>query len=289
MGTLKKLFIPVAAIATLFAVTGCSDVKPDRAKNIQDNLISESIERGEGIKDFRLIGTEVDKVGFVFDVNFNGVAKLDNGSQAFTSFTYQAPSTYFEKLTKRSAATNVYDVFDKVVEDLDYTVCTISPVTDIKYINSTFVHNAPSPFEKYGIKKGIVYNLSTPTFNEENNEVSFDVRTLMDVRKVKFVADAGIGFNLISLHFTLGLGVTLRACEGTFVTDDTYKFITDAQTFEQMKEDNSLVYSYVADAIQAKDNDKISAARNTTNYVTYDAADMLTYFDMGKVAEEYSI
>lgn len=288
MSSLKKILIPAAALATIFMATGCSEVEVNRADQLTENLMSEAVRREEGIKDFKLIGTEVDKVGFEFDVNMNGVAKLDNGGQAFTSFTYKVPSTYFEKLTKRSSATSVYDVLDSVVENLEYTDCTISPVTDIKDINTTFVHNAPSPFDGYGIKKGVIYNLSTPTFNKENNEVSFNVKTLMDVKKVKFVSDVGIGWNLFGMCFTLGLGVTIRASEGTFVTDDTYKFTTDNQTIKEMEQDSSLVYTYVADAIKAKDNDKISANRNTTNYVTYDKANLLSNFDMNKVAESYN-
>ena len=288
MAILKKLLVPAAALATVFAVTGCSNVAVDRANALQENLIAQSVKNEEGIQDFRLIGTEVDKVGFMFDVNFNGVAKLDDGRQAYTNFTYQVPSTYFEKLSKRSSVDAVYNVFDNIVENFDYTDCTINPVNNIKYVNSSFVNNAPSPFEKYNIKKGIVYNLSTPTFDEENKEISFDVKTLMDLRKTKLVASWGIGWNIFGMRFTLGTGVTLRACEGTFITDDTYKFTVDDQTFTQMQEDYSLAYTYVADAIQARDNEKISASRNTTNYATYDSADLLSSFDIGKVAEEYS-
>ena len=298
MAKFKKIMIPALALATIFTATGCSNPQVDRANALQQNLLAEAVRNEEGIQDFRLIGTDVEKIGFEFDVNMNGVAKLDDGSQAFTSFTYSVPSTYFTDLKKMSSANAVYDVLDRVVEDLDYTVCTINPVKNIKEVNRSFVHNAPSPFERYDINKAVVYNLSLPTFNDEAKEISFDVKTLMNLRKTKLVGDWGLGFNLsygigffpgTGRGFVFGYGVTIRSCEGTFVTDDTYKFTVDEQTYDQMKQDNSLVYTYVTEAINECDNSKISADRNTTNYVTYDAADLLSYFDMNKVADEYSL
>lgn len=293
MSKLNKIFIPVAILSSVFLAAGCSNVKEERSQLLNTNLVTKLI-ANENVKDFKLMGTDVDRTGFMFNVNFNGVAKTKSGKQAFASVEYKVPSTYFENLDKRSHADSVYDVFDKIVNDFDYTNCAISEVSNLKTVNNSFINNAPSPFADYNIKKGLVYNLSVPTFDDSENKISFEVKTLMELENKAIKYSFGVGFHLYSPFtgfqpcFILGYHTSVTKKEGSFVTTDNYSIQVNDELYNEMKNDTSLVYDYCVDAIENKQDEKMDAMRYSTNYVTYDNADLLNHFDMEKVSNEYS-
>lgn len=283
---IKRTFVVLGAVATLAGLAGCAnDTSLERAGYLSDNLTQICNEQlsdsraDYSVNNFEIIGADVDKSSFDFDVNFNGVASLSNDSVAYTSIVYEVPSTYFDGLSKRSKSDSVYDVFDRVVSELDPISVNISPVSSLSTINNAFIKNEPSAFEKYNIVDGLLYNLGIPEFNDEEKSVNFDTKTLVELKSSKLESGFGLGIGFNG-GVGLGVGIFKVSKQGTFTIGDNYSFVVDENTYNAMKNDISLVYDYCASAINEKDNGKISAERKSVTSVTYDNADLLNNLDI---------
>lgn len=285
MGRIKKAFICLGTAATIAALsttlTGCATSLRDRAANISDNLtnvcnvVFENNDSDIYMTKFELIGTDVDKTAFDFDVNFNGVSAFSDNSLSYTTVSYEVPSSYFDKLKKSSSTQELYDVFDKIIAELSPSDIKVSPVASISKVNNAFIQNEPSPFDDYNVRDGLLYNLGTPTFNDEKNSVTFNTKTLVELGKIKLKPHFGLGIGFTG-RVGLGLGVYIDPVQGTFTIDDEYSFVVDEKTYNEMKNDYSKVYDYCANAINGRDASKISAKRISTKAVTYNQADLLS-------------
>lgn len=290
---LAKIFVTAGAIvAMLPLLAGCGSYKMDRVEQLNTDVsyvLSQQIEMNEdyGLVDYQFIGADVAKTAFDFGVKFNGVSSLTNGEVAFTSLDYVIPSEEFIELEKNSTTKQVYNVLDEIVAKYEPAGYTVTPVTSLTEINDVFVKNAPTPFHGYNLTDGMVYNLGQPKFDQENLQVTFDVKTLMELSKVKRQAGWGIclGFDG-TVCFGYGLPITGSLARGTFTTIDRYTITVDQQTFDAMQQDQKLVYQYCATAIKAGDENNIKAERQITSMVTYDEADLLSQLDMPTIEDE---
>ena len=290
---LAKIFITAGAIvAMLPLLAGCTSYKMDRAEQLNTNVthvLSQQIEMNEdyGLVDYQFIGADVAKTAFDFGVKFNGVSSLTTGEVAFTSLDYVIPSEEFIELEKSSTTKEVYNVLDEVVANYEPVGYSVTPVTSLTEINDVFVKNAPTPFKGYNLQDAMVYNLGKPKFDQENLQVTFDVKTLMELSKIKRQSGWGLclGFDG-TVCFGYGIPITYSRAQGTFTTIDRYTITVDQQTFDAMQKDQKLVYEYCATAIKAGDENNIKAERQITSMVTYDEADMLKQLDMPTIEDD---
>lgn len=282
-GKIKKAFVAAGLILTMIpALTGCTNYKIERAETINEKIThvlqQEEVSYGDStVNEFKLIGADVAKTAFEFGVKFNGVAELSNGENAFTSVEYAVPSEYFINLKKDSSDKAVFNVLEKIVDNIKMAKCTITPVSDLSNVSDTLVKNAPTPFEKYSITEGMVYNISQPTFNDKECTVAFEVKTLMELTKRKPKSgDWGVGIGFDG-HVVFGYGVPITPTKvtGTFTTLDKFTFQVDKEVYNQMKQDPKMVYDYVVNAINSKDRDAVSADRIVTSDVAYNSSDLL--------------
>ena len=210
-GKVKKVFVLLGAVALMATMTGCSQSIVDRAEALGQDIKTvcnvELEESGSELKinKFELIGADVVKSSFDFDVNFNGVSSFTDSSVGFTSLSYEVPSTYFENFDKDTSYEKLYDLFEAIIKDHEPVNVQVSPVPDISSINDAFIKNEVSPFEKYNVSSGLLYNLGEPTFDDADNRVTFDTKTLVELkqRKIQPGFGLGIGFNG---HVGLGYG-----------------------------------------------------------------------------------
>ena len=290
---LAKIFVTAGAVlAMLPLLAGCGTAKIDRVEQLSNDVsytLSQQIEMNEdyGLSDYQFIGADVAKTAFNYGVKFNGVASLSNGENAFASLDYVVPSEEFLELEKDSNAKDVYEVLDKVVENYEPVGYSVTPVSSLTEINDLFVRNAPTPFKGYHIKDAMVYNLGKPTFDAENLQVTFDVKTLMELSKMKPNNGWGLSFGFDgTVCFGFGIPITHGIAKGEFTTIDRYTLTVDQQTFDAMQKDPKLVYDYCATAIKAGDETHIKAQRQLTSMVTYDEADALKQLDMPTIEDE---
>ncbi|MBE7074696.1 MAG: hypothetical protein E7376_01795 [Clostridiales bacterium] len=295
MRKLKKMFVTVGVIASLTPfLAGCnSNYKEKRADELNTQIthvLKGELESQEAydLLDFKLIGTDVAKTAFDYGVKFNGVASLSNGESAYASLNYSIPSTEFLKLEKRSSAKQVYNLLDKIVQQYKPVSYSITPVTNLVNINDAFVKNAPTPFKGYNIKDALVYNLAAPEFNDEDKTISFDVKTLMEVDKVKIKPGWGlcVGFSG-PVCFGFGMPIAVHS-NGTFTTIDKYVIKVDDKTYEAMKANPKAIYDACAEKINGKNNLEMKADRKLTSYVTYDEADLLDIEDIHSLNNDLS-
>lgn len=290
-GKVKKAFALLGAVALMATMTGCTPTMIERADALSDNITTvcnvELDEMGSDlvIKNFELIGADVNKSSFDFDISFNGVASFTDNSVGFTSLNYEVPSTYFETLNKNTSYDTLYDIFDQVVSKYEPVNIEVSPVSSLSGINNAFIKNEVSPFEKYNITDGLLYNLGTPTFDDTECRVSFDTRTLVELKSTKVQAGFGLGIGFGG-HVGIGMGAFVTPKQGTFTLQDNYSFTVDKETYEAMKNDISLVYDYCAQAINSKDSSKIQAKRISTTSVTYNNADLLNKVNINGLENE---
>ena len=287
----KKVFAVLGAVAVLATMTGCSPTVVERADALSDNITTvcnvelEDTGLDYSIKNFELIGADVNKSSFDFDVSFNGVASFTNDTVGFTSLNYEVPASYFEDVSKNASHSTLYDIFEQIVSKCEPVNVEVSPVSSLSGINNAFIRNEVSPFERYNITDGLLYNLGTPTFDDSQNRVSFDTRTLVELRSTKIQPGFGIG---IGFDGTVGIGMGpfVTPKQGTFTLQDNYSFTVDKETYEAMKNDISLVYDYCAEAINSRDSSKIEAKRISTTSVTYNNADLLNKLDINGLENE---
>lgn len=279
---LKRFVVTLSTLAvTLGALTGCSPEK--KADELSDKLLDVMVRNEMTVSDFALIGTDVIKSSFDFDVNFNGVVSLQDKSKAFATLKYVVPSTEFENLSKKSSFYDVYDVFNLVVDSYEMDSWTIASVSDIVAFNDVMVKNAPPAFDGYKTTRGMVYNLSTPVFDNENRTASFDVKVIAEYKEdSRHWVDAGFGIGFSNSGIGLGYGVFLdrKDKEGTFTSTDRYTLSFSEEEFAQVQANPDWVYDICADAIAHKDQTQLKAERINTNMVTYDSADVLKSFDL---------
>ena len=288
MGKVKKGTLVLAvAMAGFIAgmATGCSNELTSRAESLNDRLTTVAVQMGDEIKDFRLTGADVDKAGFEYNVSFNGIASLEDESNAFASINYTVPHSVFVDLDKKSSINEVYDVFDYIVDKLKADDVTLAKVSDVARFNDAIVKNTPSPFEKYRVERGYVYNLSDPVFDDSTRTVSFDVKTLVELKKRSVRPGFGLGIGFVG-GFGIGVGLFRNVQEGTFMTMDTYSFNFSEEDYAQIKEDPNFIYDVCMDAIERKDSSFMKATRVYTNDVTYDNADLLNEIDFNSAVQD---
>ena len=278
-GKIKKAFVVAGVLLSLVPVlTGCT---VERAETINDKIThvlqQENVSYGDNtIQDFKLIGADVAKTAFEFGVKLNGVAELSNGDNTFTSVEYAVPSEYFINLTKDSSEKAVFNVLERIVDNIKMSKCTITPVSDLSNVSDSFVKNTPTPFEKYNITDGMVYNISQPTFNDEKCTVTFEVKTLMELTRTKVKPGWGVGLGFdCQIVFGYGVPITPTKVTGTFTTLDKFTFAVDKEVYNQMKQDPKMVYDYVVNAINNQDAKAFKADRIVTSDVAYNQADLL--------------
>ena len=148
----KKIFtgalVCLSALGAMAMLTGCG-AKTDRVANLNQSLVdscNSSVvfeDPDLKIEDFRLIGADVEKNGFTFEVNFNGLSSLSNDTVGYANIEYNVPSSYFNDLKKTSSTDKVYDVFDKIVADFKPESVSVAPVSDFAKINSAITKNEP--------------------------------------------------------------------------------------------------------------------------------------------------
>ena len=217
----RRTFIAAASFVTLASLlTGCSNNK-ETVVSLNDkieNKLSEKIklESMIDLNDFELIGADVVKAGFKYSVNFNGVASIgDENQKAFTTANYVVPSTEFKNYDKYIGTAKIFDVFHEIVDNYDLESYSITPVTSLKDVSDTIIKNSPSPFSDYTLKRGLVYNLSTPVFNDDDLTASFNVMSLVDLRKSSIDVGFGIGFGGRGVGW--GFGYVQNIIESTFI------------------------------------------------------------------------
>ncbi len=290
-GKVKQIFALLGAVALMTTMTGCSQGIIDRAEalgvDIKNVCNAELEENGSElkIKNFELIGADVIKSSFDFDVNFNGVSSFTDSSVGYTSLAYEVPSTYFENFDKDESYDKLYDLFEKIIKDHEPVNVQVSPVPDISSINDAFIKNEVSPFEKYNVSSGLLYNLGTPSFDDAEHRITFDTKTLVELKSRKVQPGFGLGIGFDG-HVGLGYGIFITPKQGTFTIQDEYSFVVDEQTYEAMKKDNSLIYKYCAEAINNKDSAKIDAKRISTTSVTYKQSDLLKHTSSEELESE---
>lgn len=289
----RQFFALLGVVGLMATMTGCSQDIIDRAELLSEdiktvcNVELEEQQSNLSIKNFELIGADVNKSSFDFDVVFNGVSSFSDDSVGFTALNYEVPSSYFNDVDKKASYDKLYDIFEKIIKECEPVNVEVSPVPSISSINNAFIQNEVSPFEKYNISSGLLYNLGKPTYEDAENRITFDTKTLVELKQRKVQGGFGLGIGFDG-RVGLGYGVSMTPKQGTFTLQDTYSFVVDDATYEAMKKDPSLVYSYVAEAINARDSSKIEAERKSTTMVTYDKADLLSELTINELEEGIS-
>lgn len=288
----RKTMVLLALGATMFT-TSCNTAS-GRFENLSQNLIESckttviSDNSNLKIEDFSIIGVDVEKNGFDFDVNFNGLSVLSNNTIAYSNINFSAPSSYFDGITKNANTDLVFDAFDRIVADFKPESVSIAQVSNFAEINSAITKNEPQLYNGFKNDKSLLLNLSSPEFNEENQTVSFDSKVLVKLKTSNIDVGVGLGIGFNSGDIGVGVGVTGTVSTGTFIATDTYTLSLTNGQFDQMKENQTLVFDEVVRAISEKDASKISASRKNVRSVTYDCADLLEEFDLNKVNQEIS-
>ena len=276
----RQAFVILGVVGLLTTMTACSPSLMDRAESLSNDIKTvcnvELEEQGSAIKiqDFELIGADVVKSSFDFDVCFNGVSSHTDDSVGFTSLTYEVPSSYFDKADKNTSYEKLYTIFETIIKECEPVNVEVSPVPSISEINNAFVQNEVSPFDDYHVSSGLLYNLGTPEFDDAAHRITFNTKTLVELRSRTIKPGYGLGIGFRG-GVGLGFGAFVSNKQGTFTIQDEYSFVVDEATYESMKSDPSLVYKYCAEAINQKDSSKIEATRIATTAVAYDAADLL--------------
>ena len=290
---IRATAVCLTAFATAFTMAGCANSVENRAENLSNSLLTACNEQiveynpDYTMQDFRIIGADVNKTAFEFDVNFNGIASFSDESVGYTSVNYTVPSSYFTNLEKDSRTEDVFNVFDSIVANLKPNEIAVSPVSDLIKVNDAFVRNEPQIFENHKNNRALVFNLGVPEFDDATNTINFDMKTLVETRKGKVQPGIGIGIGF-SGGAGMGIGIHASSAEGTFVTTNNYKFTVDKETYDKMKNDHSLVYDYCVEAINNKDSSKISAERLSTTSVSFTNADLLNELNIKNIAKEMS-
>lgn len=293
----KKVFrgamVCLSALGAMAMLASCG-AKTDRVANLNQSLVdacNTSVvfeDPNLKIEDFRLIGTEVEKNGFTFDVNFNGLSSLSDETIGYANINYNVPSSYFNDLKKDSSTEKIYDVFDKIVADFKPESVSVAPVSDFAVINNAFTKNEPQLFKGFTNSRSLLFNLSAPEFNEENHTVNFNSKVLVDIISSNTSVEIGIGVGFSSGNLGLGAGFNSSEAKGTFIATDKYTLNLTEEEFNRFKQNQSLIYDEVARAINEKDSSRISASRENVTSVSYENADMLGNFNVKNVSEEMS-
>lgn len=287
----KGAMVCLSALGAMAMLTGCG-AKTDRVANLNQSLVdacNTSVvfeDPNLKIEDFRLIGADVEKNGFTFDVNFNGLSSLSDETVGYAKINYNVPSSYFSNLEKDSSTDKTFDVFDKIVSDFKPESVSVAPVSDFAKINSAITKNEPQLYKGFKNDRSLLLNLSSPEFDEKNHTVSFDSKVLVSIKSGSTSIELGVGVGFSSGDMGLGLGLNDSRTTGTFIATDRYTINLTEDEFERMKENQSLVFDEVVKAINEKNSSKISASRKNVTSVTYENADLLKDFNVKKVSEE---
>lgn len=287
----KKFFAIVGIVGLLSSMTGCSEDVLERSELLSESIkevCNAELEREDSelkLNKFELIGADVDKSSFDFDVSFNGVSSFSDKSVGFTALNYEVPASYFEGVARDDSYDKLYDIFEKIIKECEPANVQVSPVENISDINNAFIQNEVSPFEGYNISSGLLYNLGTPTFDDNEKQITFNTKTLVELTSKKPKAGYGLG---VGFDGNVGVGYSSHVSkkQETFTIEDSYTIAVDEQTYQAMKENNALVYDYVANAIKAKDSSKMQAKQISTTTVTYDNADLLDKKNISDLEEE---
>lgn len=288
---IKRTLVCLGLVGSMALLGGCSNSVADRSNKLNENLLNEYnsqivVDQDLTMYDFRLIGTEIEKNGFTFEVNFNGVSSFSDKSVNYTSFEYNVPSTYFSNLKKNSSTNELYSVFDKIVEDLKPENISSSPISNLAEVNGAFTSNLPQLFAGFKNERSLVLNLSSPEFNDEENQINFNVKTLVDIKAGNSDIGIGYGIGFSSGNVGIGMGPHFSSSTGTFIANDKYTINLSESEYHKMKENPSLIFDYCVKAIKEKDGSKFSAERESVSSVTYDNANLIKNFKVEKVSEE---
>lgn len=290
-GTQKRIARYAAICLTAlvpFSAMGCAPSIEDRANALSENLLNvcnEQVDSDCKMKDFKILGADIDKIGFDFEVRFNGLSSFSDKSVGYTSINYNVPSVYFNDINKSTEFNDVYNVFDSIVENLKPESISVSPISDIVKINDAFVKNEPALFDGFKNNRAIVFNLAEPNFDDETNTVDFDIKMLIEEERGSISANVGLGVGFDG-SLGVGYGIFISPSEGTFLTTNNYKMTVDKETYEKMKKDHSLVFDYCVSVINEKDNSKIKAKRVKTVSVADSQAKMLKQLDIKNINKE---
>ena len=264
----KKIFtgalVCLSALGAMAMLTSCG-AKTDRVANLNQSLVdscNSSVvfeDPDLKIEDFRLIGADVEKNGFTFEVNFNGLSSLSNDTVGYANIGYNVPSSYFNELKKTSSTDQVYDVFDKIVADFKPESVSVAPVSDFAKINSAITKNEPQLYKGFRNNRSLLLNLSNPEFDEENHTISFNSKVLVDIKSGDMSIELGLGVGFSSGNVGIGAGLNSSDTKGTFIATDKYTLNLTEDEFNKMKENPSLIFDEVAKAINEKNSSKISA------------------------------
>ena len=275
------------------SMAGCSDARVKRADALNDKLTTVAVAMEDSIDNFLFTGADVDKSGFIYNVSFNGLAQLKDKSNAFASVNYSIPHDEFLDLKKTSSANDVYDVFDYIVDNFEADKVSLSRVGDIKRFNNAISSNTPSPFENYNIKRGFVYNLTEPEFDDSTRTVNFDVKMIMELKKTKrpngiFIPYYGFGVGYLA-YYSAGRALYRHVQEGTFMTMEQYSFTFSEEEYERIKQDPNSIYDICSQTIENGDDSFMKVERIYTNDVTYDNADLLDKIDFESAVDEMDL
>lgn len=237
---------------------------------------------------FKLIGTDVEKNGFTFDVNFNGLSSLTDKTLGYASIGYKVPSYYFNDLDKDSSSSKLYEVFDKIVLNIKPESATVAPISNFTATNNAFVTNEPQIFKGFHNSKSMLFKLSSPEYNEDNHTISFESKVLVYVNSGDTSLELGLGVGFVSGGLGIGIGANTIEANGTFIATDKYTLNLTEEEYNSYSQNLSLVYDEVVKAINNKDNTRISASRENVKGVTFENADLLGHLDVNDVDEEMS-
>lgn len=292
MSKAKSIPLVLGILLASGAVVGCSNQYSDKVNQIQSalssSLVNKSANDNNPVKSFAVLGADVDKIAFDYNVKFNGVSALQDGTKAFTKVNYSVPAEYFASAKKSSSASLIYDILDDVVNICDIQNYTITPVNDLKGINDAIVKNTIPPFEDFFCKSTYVYTVSSPTFDDTHKTVSFTTEEMSNIQKER---NSGQGFGLgwgVGFDGSFGIGIGFFGgikTAGDYIFEDKYTLkLTDNQ-FEQMKNDNKIVYDTFVNAVNNKDTENLSAQRQNARCVSYDATSVMQNLNYNNIEE----
>ena len=114
---IRKAFVLLGVVGLLATMTACTPTMKERAETLSSDIqtvCNVELEKQNStvrLADFELIGADVIKSSFDFDVNFNGVSSHTDDTVGFTSLSYEVPSTYFQNVDKNSSYEKLYEIF----------------------------------------------------------------------------------------------------------------------------------------------------------------------------------
>ena len=279
----KKFFLMVGSLSAMLGVlTSCGGNEREKAFNANlTKILKEDIydhSNTVDFKEFKLIGADIAKKSSGYAVKFNGVSSFSDSSRGYTCVNYMVPFSYFDDIEKGSKTDEMFEVFDSVISDLHYEDYVVSKVSDLSFVSDSFVKNTPSPFMNHSINQGVLYNLGNPMYVDETNTISFDVKTLVDIKQGDKKAGYGLG---VGFDGNVGYDM-VEVNVGVYTIMDRYNITLDDKTYDELKNNNSFIYDYCIDAIK-NNSTELSVDRLLVSTVPYDNSILTSYFNSKQI------